>query len=196
MSRASNEVRRGRIRELQEQIDKEIEYLEARIDEYSKQAFEYKQEAQRYASADLRDKALHYIKLWKSYENLATSTMNRIGNLTTISSRLDTTSHKLLLRLFPEELTSQLENIDPSVNPNNNSLERRLSRKYGLANYNSPEPVAEENTNVVESRGCLRDAFGRCIERIKSRLTRKNGNNKKNKKEGGRRKAKSMKRRK
>lgn len=195
MSRASDETRRARIAELIEKIDEEIETLQTRLDETSEHGYRYFQEAKKYHSAGDKDRAIHYLRLKKGFDNIGNTLVNRIAILTDASTKLETTTHKLFIRSLPAEITAGIQNLDPSVVVNNNSLERRMSRKYGLPNYNAPPPPAENNSNVVESRGCLRDAFGRCIEGIRARLTRKNNKNK-NKKEGGRRKkGKSMKRR-
>ena len=199
MSRVPNETRRARISEIREKLEEEIHTLEAKLDEYANTAFKFQQEAKQHYEAGRIEKAKDALRMKRQYNRLGDMTTNRISRLFDRLMKLDTTNHKLFMRSFPPEYRRGIENIDPTVNTDRNYLERVLIRRYGLTPYNNA-PVASNgdnndnnnNSNVQESQGCLRDAFGRCIEGLRARFTRKN----KNKKNGGgkKRKGKSMKR--
>lgn len=202
MSRAPNETRRKRISEIRERIEAEIASLEKLEVAYSEKSFQFKKDAITHKQQGRVKQALDSLKLAISYERLANNQIDRITTLTNNLMKLDSTNHKLFLRSFPPEYTKNTKNVDPSVKPNDNSIERFYIRKYGLSPYPAlpppppppPPPAANNNNNSndEDAPGCLRDAFGRCIAGLKARFTKKNNKNKKN--GGGRRKkGKSMK---
>lgn len=180
MSRLSNKNRLAKFEEIEPKIQREIEELDKKLSEASEKSFQFRQKAIEYKERGNQPRGLQSLRMSRQYEQIANNYTTHILTLMGHLEKLETIHHKLFLRSFPDNLKRGIVNTKPDVNPNNNSLERFYSRRYSRTNAPEAAETTNENSNV-ESHGCLRDAFGRCIEGIKARLTR----SQKSKSEGG-----------
>lgn len=183
MSTESNEARRATIAQLRTRMTRDVESLDSRMKELSDKAFEFHQEAVQHKKAGREKEAIAALKLKIQYNKLAEQTLNRMAKIMDNTNKLNTINHKLLIRSLPSSMTEGVKNTDPTVNPNNNSLERFYKAKYSLTPVKNNTNTTNNNSNIEPNTWCNR--LGRCF----SRFTRKN----KNKKNGGARKTKSMK---
>jgi hypothetical protein len=163
----STEEKMNRAHRAQEKIKEKIDELNAKEKEIYDEMYSLKEKArQEYAKGNL-EQAKRYMQMYKIKEKTRSLIYNQIILALNSEMRLNKKIHKLFISSVPEEFRKGVQNLDSTINLNNNSIER----SYLIENTN--------NTNNIRTN-TICNKLGRCF----SRFTKKN--NKKTK--GGKRK--------